>query len=581
MFKTLRSIAAAGVLCAGALVHAQTLAQVPAVVPVTSAMPSGPALTQMLSTLPSAPAAMSQPVTAPAAPSAVVSGPVVLPMPAVPVAGQPQVVFGSQLFSGRFSGLSYSGFNPEYQIMTGDRLLVRMWGAVTYEAYQNVDAQGNVFIPNVGPIRVQGIRNNDLNVRIEEQVKRVFRANVGVYATLDSAQPVKVFVTGYARAPGLYAGLSSDSVLNFLDKASGVDVDRGSYLGVQVIRNGKVRATINLYDFLLKGRLESVQFQDGDVISVQARKYAVQVTGEAQNPYTFEIATPVILGRDLLALAVPNPAATHISVVRNTGAQVSSEYFPLAKADDLKISSGDLVGITADKYAATILVRVNGAQQGERSFVLPSGSTLKDLMARLRPSPTANLSGLQLFRKSVMARQKVTLEISLRKLEAAALTARSKVAEEASLRQVESNMMLNFIERARQVTPLGQVVLTGKEQADNMAMEDGDILNIPERTSLVLVSGEVLFPNALMFNPKAGSLEEYVTVAGGYTQNADTSRLLVMRVDGSVAAPGDLPGPGDEIMVLPKVDSKNVEVARGLTQIIYQIAVAAKVAFGL
>lgn len=593
MRKNLQKIVRAGALSfafALALGSAGLQAQTPTPPPVATpaTLPTTPigalnTLTQVLSggAPPAAPAATSQPTAVPAVPSSLVPNTPVLPLPAVPTVGGLPIVFGSQLFSGRFSGLSLSGFNPDYQIMSGDRMLVRMWGAVTYEAYQNVDAQGNIFVPNVGPIHVQGIRNADLNRQVEEQVKRTFRANVGIYATLDSAQPVKVFVTGFVRAPGFYAGLSSDSVLNFLDKAAGVDTERGSYQSIQVARAGKLRATFNLYDFLLKGKLESVQFQDGDVISVQPRKYAVTVTGEAQNPYIFELATPTVSANELLALAVPTPAATHIGVVRNTGVQLKSEYFPLSESGKVLVSSGDLVTITADKYPTTIMVRINGAQMGERSIVLANGARLKDLMGRLSPSPTANLAGMQLFRRSVQARQKVTLELSLRKLEAAALTARSAVAEEAALRQVESSMMLNFIDRARQVVPLGQVVLTGREQADEMALEDGDVVNIPERSSLVLVSGEVLFPNALMYNPKASSLDEYVSVAGGYTQKADTSKLLVMRVDGSIAAPGDLPTPGDEILVLPKIDSKNIEVARGLTQIIYQIAIAAKVAFGL
>jgi hypothetical protein len=55
-----------------------------------------------------------------------------------------------------------------------------------------------------------------------------------------------------------------------------------------------------------------------------------------------------------------------------------------------------------------------------------------------------------------------------------------------------------------------------------------------------------------------------------------------MRQDGSVAGAAGLPlQPGDEIMVLPKVESKNVEIIRGITQILYQIAVAAAVVLSL
>ncbi|NDY90902.1 polysaccharide biosynthesis/export family protein [Ideonella livida] len=497
-----------------------------------------------------------------------------------PYAPPKAVVFGSQMFTGRFAALNFTGFNPDYQLSVGDRVLVRMWGAITYDAAQNIDAQGNVFIPNVGPIQVLGVRNQDLNRQVEEQVRRTFKSNVGVYATLDSAQPVKVYVTGFVRAPGLYGGLSSDSVLAFLDKAGGIDPDRGSYLKVQILRQGKPRAELNLYDFLLLGKLERLQFQDGDTVVVQARRHAVTVTGEAQNAYVFEIEADAVPASTVTALALPKANATHLSVVRNTGVELKSEYHRLGELGAVRIQSGDVVTFTADKYTTTLLVRVEGAQMGERSLVLPAGATLGDLLSRLTPSPNANMAALQLFRRSVQARQRQTLEITLRNLETAALTARSATSEEAALRKVEADMMLSFVTRARSVQPLGQVVLSDPQEARKLILEDGDTINIPEKTNLVLVSGEVLFPNAIVFSERNG-LDEYITQAGGYTQSADTSKRLVLRANGSVAAVGELPRPGDEIMILPKIDSKNLEVTRGITSIIYQIAVAAKVALSL
>jgi hypothetical protein len=38
---------------------------------------------------------------------------------------------------------------------------------------------------------------------------------------------------------------------------------------------------------------------------------------------------------------------------------------------------------------------------------------------------------------------------------------------------------------------------------------------------------------------------------------------------------------GDEILVLPRVQTKSIEVTRGISQIIYQIAIAAKVILDL
>jgi protein involved in polysaccharide export with SLBB domain len=510
------------------------------------------------------------------------AAPVALPpAPPDPFTAAKPIVFGSQIFTGRFASESFSGFNPDYQVAVGDRINLRMWGAFTLDGVQAVDAQGNIFVPNVGPITVLGVRNADLNRQVESQIKRVFRANVGVYATLEAAQPVKVYVTGFVRAPGLYAGLSSDSVLYYLDKAGGIDPDRGSYLEVDVLRGGQLRAKLDLYRFLLDGRIDKVQLHDGDTVVAHPRKHTVQVSGEVLNPYLFEFEAPRINAGDLVAIARPTPSATHLSIVRKVGAERRSEYHPIAAASTVTVEDGDEVTLTADKYPGTILVRVEGANLGERTLVLPYGSRLQDAMVRLKPAPQANVAALQLFRKSVAVRQKEMLDASLRSLETYALTARSATSEEAALRTREAELILQFIERAKNVQPRGQVILASKDGAPNTLLEDGDILRVPEQSNLVLVSGEVLFPNSLIHDPRA-SAEEYVKQAGGYTQNADASKLVVLHQDGSVGdAARQAPLPGDEIMVLPKIDTKRVEITRGITQIIYQIAVAAKVAFGL
>lgn len=497
------------------------------------------------------------------------------------LAGRP-VVFGSQMFVGRFASQAFTGFNPEYRVAVGDRVGVRMWGAFTHESTQPVDAQGNIFIPNVGPVRVLGLRNAELNGQVEAQVKRTFRSSVGLYVTLEAAQPVKVYVTGFVRAPGLYGGLSSDSVLYYLDRAGGIDPDRGSYLQVDVMRAGQPRARVDLYRFLLDGRIEPLQLQDGDVIVVPPRKHTALVTGAVLNPYVFEFPTAQIGAAELLAMARPRPEATHISVVRRIGAERRSEYHPLATAAGVTIADGDEVTLTSDKYPGTILVRIEGAHLGERTFVMPYGARLKDALQRLRPAPQADAAAVQLYRRSVAVRQKELLDTSLRGLETYALTARSATSEEAALRSRESQQILEFITRARQVQPRGQVVLAEAAGAGETLLEDGDVVVVPEVSNLVMVSGEVMVPNALVFEPGLG-IEGYVKRSGGYTQGADQARVLVLHRDGSIADPdaGRPLRPGDEIMVMPRIDAKNLEVARGLTQIVYQIAVAARIAFGL
>ncbi|MCW7538935.1 polysaccharide biosynthesis/export family protein [Aquabacterium sp. A7-Y] len=503
-------------------------------------------------------------------------------LPLDPLASPQPVVFGSQMFTGRFARVPFSGFNPNYQISVGDKVNLRMWGAFTFDAQQEVDAQGNIFVPNVGPVRVLGIRNAELNQHVETQVKRVYKHNVGIYATLGAAQPVKVYVTGFVRAPGLYGGLSSDSILYYLDQAGGIDPDRGSYLEVDVLRAGQVRAKFNLYKFLLSGQIEHVQLQDGDTVVAHPRKYTVQVGGEVLNPYIFEFGDSSVPASRVLEVARAKPGATHLSIVRKVGAELRSEYHALSAAGEVMIQNGDEISVTSDKYPGTILVRIEGAHLGERTLVLPYGSRLKDALVRLKPAPQANVAAVQLFRKSIVLRQKEMLEASLRSLETFALTARSATSEEAVLRTREADQILKFIDRARNVQPRGQVVLARRDEAPNTLLEDGDIIRVPEQSNLVLVSGEVLFPNALVH--EAGkSAKDYVESAGGFNQGADKSRLIVLRQDGTVVPSTEDASlqPGDELMVLPKIETKRVELTRGITQIIYQIAVSAKVLFGL
>lgn len=490
--------------------------------------------------------------------------------------------FGEQLFTGQFGSQSSSGFNANYQIQQGDAVVLRLWGAISTEVTLTVDPQGNIFIPNVGPVKVLGVRNGDLNQRVERAIKAVYRQNVQVYANLEAAQPVKIFVTGYVMQPGLYGGLSSDSVLSYLDQAGGVDPKRGSYINIQIKRGGELRQQINLYDFLLRGELPLIQMAEGDTLVVGPRANSIAVSGEVSNAYRFEFGEPHVPLTRVLKVARPAPNATHVSIVRGRGARRQSEYLPLSLAENVSVGSGDQVKVTADRFAGTILVRLDGAHSGEHGVVLPYGATLKDAMAHIKSNTLSDIDNLQVYRRSVAVRQKEMLEVALNKLETQALTSRSATNEEAQLRVSEAELVLKFTERARAVNPRGQLVLPDMKAALDTVLEDGDLIVVPERTSQVLVHGEVMFPIALQFQ-RGKNAQNYISQAGGFGQNADTSRILLMARNGVVTeVEGDAElSPGDELMVLPKTQTKNIEVTRGITQIIYQIAVAARIALGI
>jgi protein involved in polysaccharide export with SLBB domain len=506
-------------------------------------------------------------------------------------------VFGAKLFTGAFARQGSTQFNPDYALSVGDKVQVRLWGAFEYDAILTLDPKGNIFLPNAGPVQLLGVRNQDLQRLVDVALAKVFTTNVFSYASLAAAQPVRVFVGGNVQRPGLYSGTSMASLLNYLDQAGGIDPDRGSFLNIQIKRGQQVRATVNLYDFLLSGNLAMTQLADGDVIFVAPRQNTVTVTGLAENAKRFEFSAQKRSVADMLKLAKPKASATHVRVVRNTGTVKNLEYVALADASQVSLQSlqnGDELEITADKKPGSITVRVEGEHLSAQEYVLPYGTRMAALLQQIQYSDRSDQDNLQLIRQSVKVRQKQMLQTSLKSLETAALTARSGTSDEASLRKEEAELILKWVDRAKTIEPSGQVVIAQTEARFQLLLENGDILRVPTKDGLVLVSGEVLFPNAVAFDNSLG-LEDYLQRAGGYTQNADASRLVVARRDGSFVQANNEKGffgwgnnsasisvrAGDEILVLPKIDVKSRQIWKDLTQIIYQVAVSAKVVLGL
>ena len=491
-------------------------------------------------------------------------------------------VFGAQLFTGAFSQSGPTQFNPDYAIAVGDQIQVRLWGAFSYEDLLTVDLKGNVFLPHAGPVRVLGVRNEELQTVVQGAVRRTFRNNVSSYASLAAAQPVRVFVGGNVNRPGLYNGTSMDSVLHYLDMAGGVDAERGSYLHIEVKRGAATKARVNLYDFLLRGTMPLVQLADGDVIFVPPYAQRVQVGGMVNNAKRFEFDQGTQTVAQLMQLAKPQAQATHVRVVRNTGSVKNTEYYPLEDAQNVQLQNGDELELTADKKPGTITVRVEGEHMNPQEYVLPYGTRLGALMETIQTLPNAEPESIQLYRQSVKQRQKDMLATSLRSLESALLTARSGSSDEARLRKDEADLTLQWVERAKQIEPLGQVQIAQATQRAELLLENGDVIRIPRKDGLVLVSGEVLFPNAVAFDSSLG-LKDYIDRAGGFTQIADNARVVVARRDGAFEQvdaeklfSSTQIKAGDQILVLPKVDEKKRQFWKDMTQVMYQIAVSAK-----
>lgn len=497
-------------------------------------------------------------------------------------------VFGSNLFSGKFANIRQYRFNPEYRINIGDKISVKFWGAYDAELVLQVDNQGNVFIPKVGVVHLLGIKASELTLKIQEGVKKVFKENVFVYANVMNYQPVTVFVAGSVNKPGLYEGLSSDSIIQYLDKAQGIKLKDGSFRRIAIKRNGKIVANVDLYNFLLGGDLSLFQFQNGDVIYVDGLHNYIFVKGDVKRDFRFEILRDAVTLKDVKKLAIPSESVTDVVIYhwgkdnKLTTKKVSID------ANNEKIFKGDEIEFLSDHNAYQVSVTIEGEVAGTHTLVLPKGSSLQDLLNKLRFSPLANKDAVQIYRKSVAKLQKQLIESQLKDLESRVLAASSITRDGAIIKKEEAENILKFVARARQVEPKGKIVLNEKSDLSKVILENEDTIYIPKKSSIVTVQGEVKIPGAQTY-VKGKDIDDYIESVGGFNDRADLSSVLIVRQNGRVLTyDADWwfevkpeVKPGDSILVLGKPGSENLQITKDITRILYEIAISTGVVIGL
>lgn len=486
--------------------------------------------------------------------------------------------YGANLFAGGYETERSDGLNDNYLIAPGDKLNIWIWGAVNFSNVVTVDNQGNIFIPDVGPINVKNVAASKVNNLVTSHISEVFTNNVNVYVNLLTATPVSVYVTGPVIRPGQYAGQSSDSVLYFLKRAGGIDSDRGSYRHIKVLRQNRVIQQIDLYEFMQQGKMPKLSLKDQDVILVEPQGPMINVAGKVRNPFRFELKNSTALGSELIDYALPLAKVSHVGVIGDRANGPFSVYMPYKDFDRVQLSDGDKVLFNDDMHAQVYDVQVMGSYRGPSYFTVRKETRLHDLLNHIPIDPNmADYGSIYIMRKSVAARQKEMLEDSLNRLERSVFTAPANSDGEASIRTKEAELVMRFVEKARKVQPLGKVVVADKGVIANILLEQGDQIVIPNKTDLIQVGGEVMMPQAVVYN-KSASLEDYVAWAGGYTDRANDKRIAVVHANGLMEFKdgGDVM-PGDQILVMPKVDSKMMQSIKDITQVIYQVAVAANV----
>ncbi|MFA5121368.1 polysaccharide biosynthesis/export family protein [Zavarzinia sp.] len=513
-----------------------------------------------------------------------VSAEITAPPPLPPAVSQDRSTREFDLFGA--TTFAYGGFPTGQQgasansiVAVGDTVSVRMFGAVQQDIVQSVDPQGNIFLPDIGAVKVKGTRASDLTQTLQSQIGRSYSGEVQVYATIVNARSMGVFVTGFVVRPGRYPGAPEDSVIDFLARAGGIVKSSGSFREITVIRDQRPLLQVDLYEFLVKGYLPPLILQEGDTIVVGAQNGAAKADGMVRTRAIFEFEGKTMTGRELMDLSRPLPGVTHALVAGVRGGTPFSEYVPIGRFSSYILQDQDTVTFDQDATVQTVTVKLEGTFEGPSTYVVDKGTSLLGLLDYVAINGKfANPKAIYLKRTSVADLQSRALTDSLDRLQRSLLTAVVQTDGEAALRSTEANMVLQFIARARTIKPDGLVVVADAQgNVRDLRLEDGDTVFIPERSTVVNISGEVLIPQTVVWESSFGA-QDYIKVAGGPSERADLENIIVRHQNGVVdfgANPSV--GPGDEVIVPPAVTFKGFQFFKDVMQVVFQAAGVVKI----
>ena len=199
--------------------------------------------------------------------------------------------FGYELFvpqARKFTPATDIPVPADYVVGPGDTVVIQTYGKENTERELAVSRDGDIPFPGIGPIRVAGLKFSRMEQEIQARVaKRLIGISVSV--TLGRLRTIRVFVLGEVDKPGSYAVSGLSTMTNALLASGGVK-HIGSLRDIQLKRNGKIVARMDLYDLLLNGdNSADSRLQAGDVIFIPPVGKRIGAAGSVRRPAIYEL----------------------------------------------------------------------------------------------------------------------------------------------------------------------------------------------------------------------------------------------------------------------------------------------------
>ena len=405
-------------------------------------------------------------------------------------------VFGRNIFN--IENLTFEPNNnvatpANYCLGPGDEVIVDIWGASQTTIKKEISPDGYINIPNLGPIYLNNMTMDEARRVLKTELKKIYADSANnIQITLGNIRTIQVNVMGEVMAPGSYVLSSFSTVFHALYVSGGVS-DIGSLRNVKVSRAGKQVAVLDVYSYIMQGRIEDdIRLQDGDVVIVPAYEELVKIKGRVKRPMFYEMKKGETIAT-LLKYAGGFSSDAYkktVGIIRQDGREYAVATVDEADYSVFQTQDGDVVTVDSILNRYSNRLEVRGAVYHPGVYEL-SGSlnTVRQLVEK-----ADGLLGDAFVGRAVLYRE------------------RENLTKEVKSVDIEG-------------------ILDGK--SPDIPLQKNDILYIPSIHDLqdlgkVKIFGEVNKPGEYTYADNM-SLEDLVITAGGLKESASLARVDVAR----------------------------------------------------
>lgn len=274
-------------------------------------------------------------------------------------------IFGHDIFSQKMLT-----FEPEmnipapadYLLGAGDLVFIDVTGASQFSFNGEISPEGFVHVEGFGPVKVGGLTIAQANSQLRKTLGRFFKESE-IVLTVGQTKTITVNVMGEVMHPGTYTLSAFATVFHALYMAGGAN-DIGTLRAIKVYRDNRLISTIDLYDFILNGKLAgNVRLASNDVIVVGPYESLVQISGKVKRPMYYEMR-PTESVATLLTYSggfTGDAYRDHIRLIRKNSGQKEVFSINEFEAETFRVADGDslFVDSVLDRYAN--MVEIKGA----------------------------------------------------------------------------------------------------------------------------------------------------------------------------------------------------------------------------